>query len=98
MKIIDQRKSLETCTESGWDAVDFLLDEPLDDAFIQKIGTIGGSFVYMRMLKKPFFKVESHYYVAKGVKGDKHFRFAVHKDYLQEIARVRALLNEESFK
>ena len=93
MKIIDKRKSLETCTESGWDAFDLMLDEPLTDEFIRKIGTIGGSFVYMSMLKKPFFKVESHNYVAKGIKGDEHFRLAVHRDYLTEVDRITDLLN-----
>lgn len=88
MTIIDKRKSLETCTESGWDAVDILLDQPMDDEFIRKIGTIGGSFVYMSMLKSPFFKVESHNYVAKGVKGDMHFRLAVHRDYMSEVDRI----------
>ncbi len=94
MKIIDKRQSLETCTESGWDAFDLMMDEPLDDAFIKKIGTIGGSFVYMSMLKKPFFKVESHNYIVKGIKGDTFFRLAVHKDYLAEADRITELLNQ----
>ncbi|MDD7642772.1 MAG: hypothetical protein PUK75_09925 [bacterium] len=93
MKIIDRRKSLETCTESGWDAFDLLVDEPLTDDMIRRLSAIGGSFIYMSMLKKPFFKVESHYYVVKGLKGDEHFRVAVHKDYLSEIDRIVDLIN-----
>ncbi len=93
MKIIDRRQSLESCTESGWDAFDLMLDEPLTDEFIEKIGRIGGSFIYMRMLKKPFFKVESHNYMAKGVKDEKFFRLALHKDYLSEADRIVAYLN-----
>ena len=95
MKIIDKRKSLETCTESGWDAFDLMLDEPLTDAFIRKIATIGGSFIYLSMLKKPFFKVESHYYVVKGIRDDMHFRVAVHKDCLNEVERITQLLNRQ---
>lgn len=93
MKIIDKRKSLETCTESGWDAFDLMLDEPLTDAFIKKMSAIGGSFIYLSMLKKPFFKVESDYYVVKGIRGDMHFRVAVHKDYPGEVERITQLLN-----
>lgn len=93
MKIIDKRKSLETCTESGWDAFDLMLDEPLTDAFIKKMSAVGGSFIYLSMLKKPFFKVESDYYVVKGIRGDMHFRVAVHKDYSCEVERMTQLLN-----
>jgi len=88
MKIVDRRKSIETCTEAGWDAIDLLCEEALTDEDIRKIGKVGGSFVYMSMLKKPFFKIENHNYVIKGIKGDSHFRMAVHKDYLSEVDRV----------
>ena len=68
LKIIETRESLETCTEAGWNAIDCLLDEPMDDDFIESLRTIDGSFLYMKMLRKPFFKVENHNYILKGVK------------------------------
>ncbi len=80
MIITDKRKSLEACTESGWDAFDLMTGEPLSDEDIEELKCMEGSFLYMKQLKKPFFKIENHDYVIKGVKGDSFFRFAVHKD------------------
>ena len=88
MKIVDRRKSLEACTESGWDAFDLLTEEPLADEDIESLRGIGGSFLYMKQLKKPFFKIESHNYVIKGVRGDAFFRFAVHRDHTDEMERI----------
>lgn len=85
MKYKEKRRSLEPCTESGWDAVDMLLEEGLTDEDIRKIGTAGGSFLYLARLKKPFFKVESHEYVIKGVLGDPFFRIAAHRDQISQV-------------
>ena len=93
MKITDTRRSLETCTESGWDAVDMLMDEPIDDEWIEGLRRIEGSFVYMKTLRKPFFKLEFHNYVIKGVKGDMFFRLAYHRDYQFLKEEIREILN-----
>ena len=95
MKITDRRRSLEACTEAGWDAFDLLTEEPLSDEDIESLRRIEGSFLYMKQLKKPFFKIESHNYVIKGVKGDPFFRFAVHRDHTDEVDRAAALLNSQ---
>lgn len=95
MKIVDRRKSLEACTESGWDAFDLLTDKPLSDEDIESFRDAGGSFLYMKQLKKPFFKIESHNYVIKGVRGDPFFRFAVHKDHVSEIDRIIRLIDQD---
>ena len=93
MRIIDRRKSLEACTESGWDAFDLLTKEPLSDEDIESLRKAGGSFLYMKQLKKPFFKIENHNYVIKGVKGDLFFRFAVHKDHMAEMDNILTALS-----
>jgi len=95
MKIIDRRRSIEKCTESGWDAFDLMVDEPIDAEYVKRMRCIEGSFLFMSMLRQPFFKIESHNYVIKGVTGDDHFRMAVHKDYLSELDKVVDLLNGE---
>ena len=95
MKIVDKRKSIERCTESGWDAFDLLLDENMDDRWIEGMRRIKGSFMYMRMLKSPFFKLESDNYVLKGVRGDAFFRIAVHRDYTEEVEKMIQILNSE---
>ncbi len=88
MKITDRRRSLEACTESGWDAFDLLTMEPLSDDDIESLRDTGGSFIYMKQLKKPFFKIEDHNHVIKGVRGDSFFRFAVHRDHLDEVDKI----------
>ena len=46
MKIIDKIASRERCAEAGWYAWDFILDQPMDDAFILSLRPLG-SFVYL---------------------------------------------------
>ena len=93
--IIDRRRSLETCTESGWDAEDLLTDTEIDDEFIHKLKRLDGSLIYMKALKKPFFKLEYHDYVIKGIKGDLFFRMAYHKDSKYKVDDAIKRLNEE---
>lgn len=92
MKIISRRKSIETCSEAGWYAYDFLLDREIDREFILSLKPLG-SFVYLDMLKQPFFKIENHHYILKGVQGKDFFRIAVHGDYLDEVSRIEKYIN-----
>lgn len=90
MRIRGITESRERCVEAGWSAYDFLLEEPMEKAFIVSLRDIGGSFVFLEMLKKPFFKLESDHYILKGVLGDDFFRMAVHADYVEEeLKRVK---------
>lgn len=89
MKIIQIKKSSETCSEAGWYAYDFFLDGPLEEGDILMLKPLG-SFLYLSMLNAPFFKVEGDYFLIKGVKGDCHFRVAAHGDHLDFIDRVRS--------
>ena len=93
MIITGRRKSLEACTEAGWDAFDILTREPLTDEDIESLRIAEGSFLYMRQLRKPFFKIESHNYIIKGVKGDPFFRFAVHRDHTDEVDKLISALS-----
>ncbi len=85
MKIIDKRRSLESCTESGWTAYDLLTESPLTAEDIELLHCVEGSFLFLKSLKKPFFKIENHNYVIKGVQGDCFFRFAIHRDYVSQV-------------
>lgn len=75
MKIIGKQPSREKCAESGWFAWDYLLDEPVEREFILKLRPLGG-FTYLDMLKQPFFKIDSDYYMIKGIQGNDYFRIA----------------------
>jgi len=72
--------------EAGWTAFDYLLDRPLTIEDIEKIGALNlGSFIFMRQLKQPFFKVENHHYIIKGVAGNDFFRIAIHRDDVENV-------------
>ena len=92
MKIIDKIESRERCAEAGWYAWDFILDQPMDDDFILSLRLLG-SFVYLTMLSKPFFKIETDYRLIKGLRGDSFFRVAVHDDYREKLTEVEALID-----
>ena len=94
MKILEKTKSREPCVESGWDAFDYLLDAPIDEDDILSMRSLG-SFLYMKNLKRPFFKIESDHYLIKGLLGDRFFRIAVHRDSLDELLAIEKLLNHK---
>ena len=87
MKILGKQPSREKCAESGWFATDYLLDQPIDREFILSLKPLG-SFVYLDMLKEPFFKIESDYYMIKGVQGKDYFRIAVHGKHAEELEKL----------
>jgi len=92
MKTKGIQESKERCAESGWDAYDIILSEPLTKENILKFRPLG-AFSYLPMLKKPFFKVESNYYFIKGMEGDPFFRLAVHREYSEKIEEIVTFVN-----
>lgn len=73
MNIVDQKKSKEICISVDWMAYDFFLEKPLSENEILKMKSLG-SFVYLKSLKQPFFKVENNNFIIKGIEGNKFFR------------------------
>ena len=86
MKFVEKKKSLELCTEAGWIAYDVFVDKPIDEDFIEKFRCLG-NFVYLDFLKEPFYKIESNYFLIKGIKNRKYFRLAVHSDYEMQVEK-----------
>jgi hypothetical protein len=95
LKILGRRKSLETCSEAGWFAYDYLLDDDINKEFIISLRPLG-SFVYLGMLKQPFFKIETDHYILKGVQGARCFRIALHGDYMEEANRIEKYINSHN--
>lgn len=93
MKLLEKIESKERCAEAGWFAYDFIMDEETDKDFILKLRALG-SFVFMEMLKKPFYKIESDHYMIKGIMGDPFFRMAVHKDYTEELTKMEEFIHD----
>ena len=92
MKIVDVKESGDRCAEAGWFAWDILFDGPMEKEFIKKLSVIGGSFVFLEMLRNPFFKLEAEHYIVKGVQGNDFLRAAVHRDYPEELERIKGIL------
>ncbi len=96
MVILDRIESRERCAEAGWFAYDYRLDKPMEKQFIVLLRPLG-SFVYLQMLKKPFFKIETDHFLIKGIENDNFFRMAVHGDYLGELDQVEKFITELEF-
>ena len=93
MTILEKRASREPCSEAGWYAWDYVLDEAIDDAFVCALRPLG-SFLYLKALARPFFKIESDYFILKGVLGDDFFRMAVHGDHRDEMEKLERFVGE----
>ena len=93
MKIINCSPSLEPCTESGWTAYDCETDSFLDDTFIMSLRPLG-NFIYLRSLKKPFFKIENSRSFIKGIRDTNTFRIAVAGDDKIELDRILAFIRQ----
>ena len=90
MNILGILPSRLNCADSVLVAWVYLLDEPVEREFILKLRPLGG-FTYLDMLKQPFFKIDSDYYMIKGIQGNDYFRIAVHgkhEDQLEELERT----------
>ncbi len=93
MAIRDITPSPEPCTEAGWIAFQYQLDRPVSREFIFSLRSLG-SFVFLDMLARPFFKIESHHYILKGLLGDASIRVAVHRDHLDEQDVIKRLIEQ----
>lgn len=91
MNLLQKRNSREPCTESGWIAFDYLLETqilPEDILSLQNAGAL----TYMRLLKKPFFKVESDYFHIKGTEREKVLRIAVHMGHMEQLEQLERMV------
>lgn len=91
MTITSRSKSTEPCAEAGWTAFHYHVDGEIDEAFILSLRPLG-SFLYMKSLARPFFKVESDNYIIKGLLHDDHFLMAAHRDNLSELDKIEAYI------
>lgn len=93
MNIIKKTESVEPCTESGWYAWDYELERGMEPEDIEALAVLGGSFLYLKQLKEPFYKVETQYMMVKGLEGRSVLRLSVYKEYEEElIKKVEAVL------
>ncbi|MBP5338887.1 MAG: hypothetical protein J6Z14_06220 [Prevotella sp.] len=91
MTIINIAPSPEPCTDAGWTAFQYHLDQPVTREFILSLRPLG-SLVFLDSLAQPFFKIESHHYMIKGLLNDTSIRVAVHRDHLDEQETIKQLI------
>lgn len=91
MKVVEQRESIELCTESGWYAYDLMTDEAVGRTHIEKLGTLG-TMTYLGMLSKPFYRIEEQYFMIKGLEGECTLRVAMLSGQEEILDRVRKIL------
>lgn len=91
MKILRITPSPEPCVEAGWHASQYYLDGPVTKQLVLSLRPLG-SLLLLEHLRQPFFKVESHHYMIKGLLGDTSLRVALHRDYQHEAERIKRII------
>ena len=91
MKITNIFRSPEPCTEAGWLAFQYELEQPIDRDFIHALRPLG-SFIFLESLTQPFFKIQNHHYMIKGLLNDTSIRVAVHRDHLNEQEPIKQII------
>lgn len=93
MTISERQRSTEQCAEAGWYAFSYTTNQPITADFILSLKPLG-SFIYMKAMRKPFFKVENETYIIKGVQGDSHFIIATHRDNAPQLDSVERTVGD----
>ena len=95
MKIVEKTESREKCAEAGWFAWDCILDHKINREFILSLKPLGG-FVYLDMLRQPFFKIENDYYMIKGIEGKQLFSHSSTMENTRSILKkIEEFVNTE---
>ena len=92
MRIIGITPSPEPCAEAGWHASQYLLDGTVSRELVMALRPLG-SLLLMDNLRQPFFKIENHHYMLKGLLGDNSIRVAVHREHEEETNLIKQLIN-----
>ncbi len=67
------------------------MEEPVTEEDILKLKPMG-SFLYLSMLRAPFFKIDGDYFHIKEIKGNGHFWVAVHKEHTCYVEKIKILV------
>lgn len=92
MIITNITRSPEPCTEAGWLAFQYELEHPVSRDFIMALRPLG-SFIFLESLAQPFFKIQNHHYMIKGLLNATSIRVAVHKDHQDEQQPIKQLID-----
>ena len=93
MRIISITPSPEPCAEAGWHASQYQLDGMVTRELVMSLRPLG-SLLLMDSLRQPFFKIESHHYMLKGLLGEKSIRVACHREHEDEIDKIRLMIEQ----
>ncbi len=92
MRITAITPSPEPCVEAGWYASQYHLDHEVTREFVCSLQPLG-ALLLLDKLRQPFFKIESHHYMLKGLLGDTSIRVAVHRDHEDLLTRIQQQIN-----
>ncbi|MBO4658045.1 MAG: hypothetical protein J5637_00325 [Prevotella sp.] len=92
MRITAVTASPEPCTEAGWDARQYHLDGEVTRALVDALRPLGSTLL-LDALRQPFFKVENHHFIIKGLLGDTSIRVACHRDHTDETRHIREAIS-----
>ena len=73
----------------------FTDQEKLEMKIVEKTESREKGFVYLDMLRQPFFKIENDYYMIKGIEGNNYFRIAVHGKHQEYLEKIEEFVNTE---
>lgn len=85
--------SPEPCQEAGWAACQWHLDSTVTRDFAVSLRPLG-ALMLLDTLRQPFFKIESHHYMIKGLLGDSSIRVACHRDYQDELETIQHTIEQ----
>lgn len=85
--------SPEPCQEARWAAWQWHLDSTVTRDFAVGLRSLG-SLMLLDTLRQPFFKIESHHYMIKGLLGDSSIRVACHRDYQDELETIQHTIEQ----
>lgn len=88
--------SPEPCVEAGWHAEDYHLGGEVTRSLVDALRPLGSTLL-LDTLRQPFFKVESHHFIIKGLLGATSIRVACHRDHTNETQQIKeAILLHET--
>jgi hypothetical protein len=87
VEIIKVEKSNEICAEINWHSYDIFFDEQMDKKFIFSLKKFG-TLMYLSLLKKPFFKVNTNEYLIKGTQYNTKLRVGIFNNNIEYLSFI----------
>jgi hypothetical protein len=91
MKVVSVSSSPDLCSEAGWYGFDVCISEPMTEASVLALKSLG-HLVYLSSLKKPFFVLKSESVFIKGTVGSLSFRIGLPSNDLAQATHYACIV------